>query len=289
MSITPQMVKSLRDTTGAGMADCKKALEENNGDIEAAIDYLRKKGAASAAKRAEREAKEGAIVACTNEKGNEAVLAEINSETDFVAKNQGFVDFTKIVGEVLLLSGVDSVDELMKANHRGNALENIYNDVLAKFSEKIEIRRIKRLKAANENGYIETYIHMAGKLAVLVEVSCNKFGENGKALIKDIAMQIAAMNPIHIDKSDVTEETLAREKHIAIEQAVAEGKKPEIAERIAQGKVEKYFDDFCLMQQVFVKDNKKTVADVVAEIGKECGCDIKIVSFTRWQLGGTEA
>ncbi|MDR0926603.1 MAG: translation elongation factor Ts [Ignavibacteria bacterium] len=284
-NITPQMVKSLREKTGAGMADCKKALEENSGEMESAIEYLRKKGAASAAKRAEREAKEGSIIARTSLDGKRAILAEVNSETDFVAKNEGFVNYVKQIGEALITSEATTTEELMKCSVGGVAVENLHNDILAKFSEKIEIRRIKRLSTI---GYIESYIHLGGKLAVLVEVSCDKLTDNGKSLLRDIAMQIAAMNPLHIDKSVVTQETLEKEKEIEIEKAIAEGKKPEIAERIATGKIEKYFEDFCLMQQAFVKDGKKIVSDVVAEIGKECGCDLKILSFTRWTLGGKE-
>jgi elongation factor Ts len=284
-NITPQMVKTLREKTGAGMADCKKALEENNGNMDESIDYLRKKGAASAAKRAEREAKEGAIVARTSKDGKNAILVEINSETDFVAKNAGFVEYTQAVGDALISSNANTVEELMKVSIKGTTVENLHNDILAKFSEKIEIRRIKRISS---QGYIESYVHAGGKLAVLVEVSCDKLSENGRALLRDVAMQIAAMNPLHIDKSDVSQETLVKEKAIYIEQAIAEGKKPEIAERIATGRIEKYYEEFCLMQQNFVKDGSKVVGAVVAEMVKDCGCDLKVLSFIRYTLGGNE-
>ena len=287
-NITPQMVKTLREKTGAGMADCKKALEENNGNMEEAIDYLRKKGAASAAKRAEREAKEGAIVARTSQDGKNAVLVEINSETDFVAKNADFVGYTQAVADALIASNASTVEELMRINTNGTTVENLHNDVLAKFSEKIEIRRIKRISS---QGYIESYVHGGGKLAVLVEVSCDKISENGKALLRDVAMQIAAMNPLHVDKSNVSQDTLAKEKQIYVEQAIAEGKKPEIAERIATGRIEKYYEDFCLMQQNFVKDSSKVIGDVVAEIAKSCdggGCELKVLGFVRYTLGGNE-
>lgn len=284
-NITPLMVKSLRDKTGAGMADCKKALEENNGNMEEAISYLRKKGAASAAKRAEREAKEGAIVARTSEDGKKAVLVEVNSETDFVAKNASFVEYTQVVADALINSDATTAEELMKINVNNNSIENLHNDILAKFSEKIEIRRMKRI---NTNGYIESYVHAGGKLAVLVEISNDKLGENGKLLLRDIAMQIAAMSPLYVDKADVTQDTLDKEKVIYIEQAIAEGKKPEIAERIATGKIEKYYEDFCLMQQNFVKDGNKKIADVVAEIAKEINGEVKILSFIRYTLGGNE-
>jgi elongation factor Ts len=284
-NIYPQMVKSLRDKTGAGMADCKKALEENNCNIEEAIDYLRKKGAASDAKRAEREAKEGSIIAKTSEDGKTAVIVEINSETDFVAKNAEFVEYAQNVAVAYLNSDAETVEDLFKVKtSNGSTVENLHNDVLAKFSEKIEIRRIKKVKT---QGYIESYIHAGNKLAVLLEASCekSKFTDNSKALLRDIAMQVAAMSPIYVDESQVSKETLEKEKEIYIEQAIAEGKKPEIAERVAAGKVGKYFQDFCLMQQVFVKDGSKVVADVVKDISKEIGTEVKILSFTRFLLG----
>jgi len=286
-NITPQMVKTLREKTGAGMADCKKALEENNGNMDEAIDFLRKKGAASAAKRAEREAKEGAIVARTSADGKKAILVEINSETDFVAKNAEFVKYTQDVAEALINSDANTVEELFKVSVNGNVVENLHNDVLAKFSEKIEIRRIKRIVS---QGYIESYIHAGSKLAVLVEVSCDKdkINPTGKTLLRDIAMQIAAMNPLHIDKSEVSTETLAKEKEIYIEQAIADGKKPEIAERIATGRIEKYYEDFCLLQQNFVKDSSKVVADILAEIVKNSSSELKIVSFVRYALGESD-
>ncbi len=280
-NITPQMVKTLRDKTGAGMADCKKALEENNGEIEAAIEFLRKKGAASAAKRADREAKEGAIIAKTD--GKKAVIVEVNSETDFVSKNAEFVEYANNVADALLTSDAKTLEELMQVKVGNNTVEQLHNDVLAKFSEKIEIRRFQSIKT---EGHIESYIHLGNKLAVLIEASCGEMTDNAKDLLHDIAMQVAAMNPQYVDKSEVTAETLEKERQIYTEQAIAEGKKPEIAERIANGKIEKFFEDFCLMQQAFVKDPSKKVADVVKEIANECSCsDLKITRFLRYALG----
>lgn len=285
-NITPQMVKTLRDKTGAGMADCKKALEENNGDLDLAIEYLRKKGAASAAKRADREAKEGAIISKTN--GKNAVVVEINSETDFVAKNAEFVEYANNVAEALLSSGANTLEDLMKVKVGANTVEQLHNDVLAKFSEKIEIRRFKHLSTTK--GYIDSYTHFSNKLAVLVEVTCDKMTENGKNLLHDVAMQVAAMNPLYVDKSVVTQDTLEKEKQIYIEQAIAEGKKPEIAERVATGRIEKYFEDFCLLQQSFIKESSKKVSDIIKEIATDCGCgdDFKVVGFIRYALGENE-
>ena len=284
-NITPQMVKALRDKTLAAIGECKKALEENNGDMDAAIEYLRKKGAASAAKRAEREAKEGAVIAKTTTDGKTAILVEINSETDFVSKNESFVNFTKLVGETFISSSAKNIDELQAVEINGTTVKNHYNDILAKYGEKIEIRRGKKIAT---DGYIESYTHLGGKLAVLVEVSCDKLDDNSKLLLKDIAMQIAAMNPEFVDKSDVSVERLDKEKEIEIEKAISEGKNPEIAEKIAEGKKNKFFEEFCLNQQIFFKDNKKVVGDVVAEIGTQCGCDFKVLRFTRWMIGVSE-
>ena len=285
-NITPQMVKTLRDKTLAAMGECKKALEENNGDMDAAIEYLRKKGAASAAKRAEREAKEGAVVARTNLDGKMAILVEINSETDFVSKNESFIDFTKLVGEAFINSSATNLEELNGVEINGTTIQNHYNDILAKYGEKIEIRRCIKI---NTNGYIENYVHFDRKLAVLVEVSCDKLDDNSKLLLKDIAMQIAAMNPEFVDKSNVKQERLEKEREIEYEKAILEGKKPEIAEKIADGKKNKFFEESCLYQQIFFKDNKKVIADVVADISTQCGCDFKILSFKRWLLGEAEA
>lgn len=280
--ITPQLVKKLRDKTGAGMGDCKNALTEANGDMDAAIEILRKKGAASAAKRADRSANEGIILVKTLENGKESAIVEVNSETDFVARNQGFVDFAHTVVDTLLSSNAKTIEEVLQLKAGNNTLEQLLNDVLAKFSEKIEIRRFEKI---NSNGYIADYIHAGSKLAVVIEASIAEPTEKSKVLIRDIAMQIAAMNPMFIDRSKVTDETIAKEKEIYREQAIAEGKKEDIADRIAQGRLEKFYQEQCLVEQTFIKDPNKTVNDVIKEISEDCGQEVKILSFRRYFLG----
>jgi len=281
-NITPQMVKDLRARTGAGMADCKKALSENDADMDAAIEYLRKKGAASAAKRADRETNEGLIVTKTNSDNTKAVLVEVTCETDFVAKNQDYVDYVETVANALMNNDVENVESLLTQEVNGNTVQDLHNDILAKFNEKIEIGRISNISS---NGYIEGYIHSGSKLAVLVDVSISNINDDAKALIKDIAMQIAAMAPIAVDRDGVDQSVLDKEKEIYVEQAVQEGKAPEIATRVAEGRVNKFYKENCLLEQVFVKDSKKTIKDVVKDLSTMTGSDVKINNFTRIAIG----
>lgn len=282
MKITPQMVKELREGTGAGMADCKKALEETQGNFEEAVEYLRKKGAASAAKRADKEANEGLIMTVSNNNNTKTALVVVTCETDFVAKNQEFVDYVTTVATTLLNNSVNSIDELLNLKVGNDSIQDLHNSILAKFSEKIDIANIEVYETT---GYVESYIHGGSKLGVLLELSSAKLNDGAKQLVKDIAMQIAAMQPVAVDRSGVSTETLDKEVEIYKEQAILEGKKPEIAERVALGKVEKFYKENCLIEQVFVKDSKKTVSDVLAEISKEIGEEVKINRFARIAIG----
>lgn len=280
--ITPLMVKTLRDKTGAGMADCKKALTEAEGNMDNAIEILRKKGAASAAKRADRVANEGTVVARTSNDGKLAAIVEVNCETDFVALNADFVAYANNVVDALMANNVSTLEDLMKLSVGNDTVEGLHNEILAKFSEKIEIRRFERL---NTEGFVASYIHAGSKLGVLIEVSATSLTDNSFAMVRDIAMQIAAMNPQFVDKSDVDQTTLAKEKEIYVQQAIDSGKKPEIAERIAEGRLDKFFQEQCLVEQTFVKDGNKTIKDVLAEISADCGTEVKIKSFRRYFLG----
>ena len=282
MQITPQMVKELRESTGAGMADCKKALEETQGNFDEAVEYLRKKGAASAAKRADKEANEGLVVTATNDNNTKAALIEVTCETDFVAKNQEYVDYVNSLANALLTTNITSKEDLLNHKIGNDTIQDLHNSILAKFSEKIDINRIVVYEST---GYIVSYIHGGSKLAVLLDVSSNKLNDAAKQSVKDIAMQIAAMQPVSVDRSGVTAETLEKEKEIYKEQAIQEGKKPEIAEKVALGRVEKFYKENCLIEQVFVKDSKKSVSDVLAEISKETGEDLKINRFARIAIG----
>lgn len=280
--ITAQMVKELRDKTAAGMADCKKALVEAEGDMDKAVEILRKKGAASAAKRADRNAKEGVICAMISDDNKTGVLVEINCETDFVAKNQDFVDYATTVAKAYLNNEAKDVEALMNVKVGNDSVADLHNGILAKFSEKIEVRRMHKI---NTNGFLSAYNHFDKKLGVLVEANLASPCDASKTAVHDIALQIAAMNPVSIDRSSVSEEKIQKELEIYKEIAINEGKKPEMAENIAKGKLNKFFQESVLLEQVFAKDNTKKVSEVLAE----ANADLKIVSFTRYALGEEEA
>lgn len=280
--ITPQMVKTLRDKTGAGMADCKKALVEANCDMNEAIEILRKKGAASAAKRSDRVANEGVIATRLTNNNQLAVVVEINCETDFVARNAEFEAYVNNVADALVQNEVNGLDELLKIKVGNDTIEGMHNEILAKFSEKIEIRRFERIKS---NGTIATYNHAGNKLAVVIEMSAPNLSEAAFALVRDISMQIAAMNPQFVDRSDVDQATLLKEKEIYKQQAIDAGKPADIAEKIAEGKLEKFYQEQCLVEQGFVKDGNKTVAEVVKDIAAIAGTEVKILGFRRYSLG----
>ncbi len=283
--ITAQMVKELRERTGAGMGDCKAALTEANGDMNAAIEILRRKGAAQAAKRAERVAKEGIVSTAVSDDHRKGVIAEINCETDFVARNQNFVDFSQIVVKTLLNNDVNSLEELLGASYNGEKVGDLFNEVLAKFQENIQIRRFETIKT---NGFIADYVHAGSKLGVLVEFNFDNpitVSEEFYTHFRDIAMQIAALNPMFIDRTSVGNDVIQKELDIYKELAIKEGKKPEIAERIATGKLEKFFQEQCLLEQAFIKDDSMTVKEYLDFVAKKLGCEIKIAQFRRYNLG----
>lgn len=283
--ITPAMVKELREKTGAGMGDCKKALTETDGNMQEAIEYLRKKGAASAAKRADKSANEGTIFAGASEDGKKAAIVEINCETDFVAMNEQFTDFVNKVGNALINNEVSNNDELMKLSVDGDTVEGMYNEILAKFSEKVEVNRFKQITS---DGFIASYIHAGNKLGVLVDTNAANINDEAHAKIRDIAMQIAAMNPMFVDRSEVDQSVLEKEKEIYRTQAIESGKKEEIADRIAQGRLEKFYTENCLVEQSFVKDSNMTITDVLKEISELVGSEVKINKFIRYALGESE-
>lgn len=280
--ITPQLVKNLREKTGAGMGECKKALVEANGDMEQAIDILRKKGAASAAKRADRTANEGLIIAKTNADNKLAIMVEINCETDFVARNEGFIDYANKVADALLANQATSIEEVLALKVDDDTIAGLHNEILAKFSEKIEIRRFVKMAT---NGFIIEYIHAGSKLAVLVECNAENLNDTAKQLLRDIAMQIAAMNPQFVDRKDVDAATLQKEKEIYKQMAIDSGKPADIAERIAEGKLDKFFQEQCLLEQSFVKDGNKSVAEVMKEVSSINGSEVNIIGFRRYSLG----
>jgi elongation factor Ts len=272
VTITAADINKLRQTTGAGMLDCRKALTESNGDFEAAIDWLRKQGQKVAAKRSDREAKEGVIIAQTTADNKSGIVLCVSAETDFVSNNAEFVAFVKSIADAAIANNVNSAAELNEVVINGAKVADMINDKLAAIGEKIGITRFERVNAE----YVASYIHGANRMGVLVGLT-KAAAEAGK----DVAMQIAAMNPLAVDESSIAPETIAREKEIAIEQIKAEGKPAEMAEKIAIGKVNKFLKDNTLIHQPFVKDNGKSVADYL----KSVDADLKVTEFKRVALG----
>jgi len=283
MAISAQDVKSLRDRTGAGMADCKKALEEAGGDMEVAIEVLRKKGAATAAKRADKAANEGVVATAISEDRKSAAIVEVNCETDFVARNEEFSTFTRKLAKHVLDNEPSDMDSLLNGEIEGKSVQTWLNELLGKFSERIEIKRFDVLKT--DGGFVADYVHNGDKLAVLIELSGSGDAEITAALARDIAMQVAAMNPAYVNRDEVPETVLEKEREIYREQTINEGKKPEFADKIIAGRLEKYYTDACLLEQTFVKDSSKVIRDILADFSKNAGNDITVIRFTRYNLG----
>lgn len=283
MAVTAQMVKELRETTGAGMMDCKKALTEAEGDMDRAIDILREKGLSKAAKKADRIAAEGLVTIKLNADNTVAAIAEVNSETDFVAKNEDFKVFVSDVAEMVLDGDYADVPALLAANHReGKALQDVLNDRIATIGEKLDVRRFEKL---NSDGVIAGYIHGGGKIGVVVVLDTDSKDEKVSTLGRDIAMQIAAMNPKYISRDDVDQEYIEHEKEVLTQQALNEGKPAEIVEKMVVGRLNKELKEVCLLDQVFVKDSEITIGKLVDKVAKEVGSSIKVSSIVRYEVG----
>ena len=276
MSISASEVNNLRKATGAGLMDCKKALTETNGDFDAAVDFLRKRGAKIAAKRADREATEGAVIALTSADNKTGVIVLLSCETDFVAKNDGFVAFAKEIAEVALSEKPADIAALKTLKVGAVALEARLLEEIAKIGEKIDVVHYELVEGEN----IVSYIHAGNRMGVLVEMN-NAATDANISAGKDVAMQIAAMNPVAVDKDGVDASTVEREMKIGREQAIAEGKPENIIDRIAEGKLQKFFKENTLLNQDFVKDSSMNVAKMLD--GVEKGLTIK--QFKRVQLG----
>ncbi len=285
--ITAALVKSLRETSGAGMLDCKKALVETNGNMEEAIDWLRKKGLASAAKKASRIAAEGLVSVYVE--GNAGAVVEVNSETDFVAKNDIFQDYVENAAKAAL--AVKGDVEGLKAFTcpvTGKDMGTILTDMIAKIGENMNLRRAAYLSAAN--GVVCSYIHNAvrpnvGKIGVLVAVEGNADKAKMQELGKHVAMHIAATNPIAMTIAEVPAEAVEREKNIFSEQALASGKPANIVEKMVEGRIRKYYEEVVLEEQAYIMDPDKKVKDVVAEFAKENNTDVKLGGFVCFKLG----
>ena len=271
MAITAQMVKELRERTGAGMLDCKKALEQNDGDIEKAIDFLREKGMAQAAKKAGRIAAEGLCSIEVN--GNEAVIFELNSETDFVAKNKQFLDLLDKVGNTILNSKTNDTEEALKAQADGVTVEQMLIDATATIGEKISLRRVSRVVKEDAQAF-GAYKHMGGRIAVLAVLA-----KTDDEVAKDIAMHIAAQNPKYLNRDQVDADTLEHEKHVLTQQALQEGKPANIVEKMVVGRLNKFLQDICLVDQPFVKDTDQKVSQYLKSNQNE------VLSFIRLEVG----
>ncbi len=269
MAISAAMVKDLREKTGAGMMDCKKALTETDGDMQKAIDYLREKGIAKAEKKAGRVAAEGAVAAYVTADAKTGVLVEINCETDFAAGNEQFRSLESKIAEHICASAPADLDALNDSVLDGKKVSELITEATATIGEKISLRRFVRYQT---EGRLASYIHMGGKIGVLVELT-----GGSEELGKDIAMQIAAANPTAVDRSGVSSEDLDHEKEVLRKQALEEGKPEKIVDKMVEGRINKYYKEVCLNEQIFVKDTEKTVKDVLG--------DVKVLRFTRYQLG----
>ena len=275
VTISAQDINKLRQMTGAGMLDCRKALTETNGDFEAAIDWLRKQGQKVAAKRSDREAKEGVVIAKTTDDHKTGIVVCVSCETDFVSKNADFVAFAQSIVDAAIGHNVKSLDELMSAKAPHTTVAEMVNDKLAAIGEKIGVTKFERIDA----DYVASYIHGAYRIGVLVGLNKDA-AEAGK----DIAMQIAALNPVAVDAASVPAEVIAREKSIIVELMKQDpkmaGKPDEMLAKIAEGKMGAFFKEQTLTAQAFVKDGSKTVADYLKENG-----DVKVTEFKRVALG----
>ena len=284
--ITPQMVKELRVKTDAGMMDCKKALMECDGDMDAAVKYLREKGIAKAAKKADREAKEGVVT--TMVEGNDGIIFEINCETDFCSKGDRFRALVAEVGAALKASAATNLEEALNVALNGTTVEKYIAEQCAAIGENMKLRKFARYTLAGE-GSIVSYIHMGGKVGVLLQVACGNAAtveaEAFQTMCKDITLHIAACAPKSVDSSSLDPAFVAEEQEIAKAQLIAEGKPEALLEKILPGKLKALYKQSCLMSQEFVKDPSVSVEQLVAKIGKELGDSLTIVSFERFQLG----
>ena len=270
--ITASLVKELRERTGAGMMDCKKALQQTDGNIEAAIDYLRENGIAKAAKKADRIAAEG--LSYIEVKGNKAVILEINSETDFVAKNEKFVALVKNVADAILAAEPKTLEEALQVEAQGGTVEAVINEGIATIGEKLSLRRFEVVTKSDADAF-GAYSHMGGRIGVLTLVE----GSTDEEAAKDVAMHIAALAPRYLDESEVPADVLEHEKKVLTEQALNEGKPANIVEKMIVGRINKFLEEITVVKQKFVKDDSLTVEKFVASKGG------KLAKFVRYEVG----
>lgn len=284
MAVTAKQVKELRELTAAGMMDCKKALVETDGDIEKAIDLLREKGLSKAAKKAGRIAAMGLVRLAFNEDADKAAIVEVNSETDFVAKNDEFIDFVEKLADIALNTDATNMDEYLAVEYEdeGTVSEALTHKI-AKIGENMNIRRFERL---DDEGVVYCgYLHGNGNIGAIVGLKTDATKDEVETLGKDICMQVASMNPLYITKEDVDEDYIEREKNVLREQVMNEGHEGPLVDRIVMGKLNKSLQEVCLLQQKFVKDNDLTVGQYIDQKAKELGKDIEVVAMVRYEVG----
>ncbi|MCB2299791.1 translation elongation factor Ts [Clostridium tagluense] len=284
--ITASMVKELRERTGAGMMDCKRALSETEGDMDKAIELLREKGLAAAAKKAGRIAAEGLVCTSISEDMKAGSIVEVNCETDFVADNEDFVTVAKNVAIQAAQTSSTTIDEFVSEKYIADGAITINDAVtalIAKLGENMSVRRFQ--KFAIEKGIVQSYIHGGGRIGVLVELACEKQDDVLIQIAKDVAMQIAAASPLFLDNTCVDHETLEKEKEIYRVQALNEGKPEKIVEKMVMGRVNKYYKEVCLLEQVWVKNADYTITKYLQEESAKLGAEIKITRFVRFERG----
>ena len=283
-NISAQLVKELREMTGAKMMDCKKALVETEGNIEKAVEFLREKGLADAAKKSGRVAAEGIVKTYITEDKKKGAVLEFNCETDFVAANDEFISVADRLAQMAVETSATTVEELLneKFDEEFTVSERL-KALIAKLGENMTVRRFT--KFAIENGIVKSYIHGGGRIGVLVEVACDTASDVLDEVAKEVCMQIAAANPLFLSKDDVDQESIEKEKEIYRVQALNEGKPENIVEKMVIGRIQKYYKEVCLLEQLWVKDGDKTITKFLAEKSKEVGSPITITRFVRYERG----
>ncbi len=283
--ITAALVKELRERTQAGMMDCKKALTANDGNMDAAIDWLREKGLAQAAKKAGRIAAEGAVVQYISEDGSIGAIVEVNCETDFVANTDNFKNFANSVAKHVALANpadIESLNAQKFVDDETKTIDSLIADATVASGEKISVRRFARYETT---GMVSSYIHMGGKVGVLVEVATESKDEKVVELAHDLCLQIAAAKPEAVRREEVNSENLEKEREIYRVKALESGKPEKIVDKIVDGQIEKYYKEVCLLEQLFVKDGDKTIKGLIAEVSKEVGAPIDVVRYARFERG----
>ncbi|MDR3365276.1 MAG: translation elongation factor Ts [Clostridiales Family XIII bacterium] len=285
MAITATAVKELRERTGAGMLDCKNVLVEVEGNIEKAIDVLREKGLAKAAKKSGRIAAEGLVRVVIADGGKKAGIIEVNIETDFASKNEEFIKFVDTLAAQTLTTGAPGIEEFLGDKYGGTAetVQGKLTNFIAKIGENVTVRRFKKF---GETGVVYVgYLHLGGKIGVVIGLATEAAQAEVETLGRDVAMQVASMNPQFVDESGVDPAYIEKEKEILVKQALSEGKPAEIVEKMVMGRLKKELKETCLLEQKFVKNNELTVAQYVSDVSKAIGKDVKVVSMVRYEVG----